>query len=255
MAQAVSRTFKAYRVAVCKADMLGAVHSIEGDAMPADNSLPIILTVVAAHFLALISPGPDFLLVVRSALRNTPRHALGVALGIALANGIYIALCILGVAAVLAHSLWLMTVLKIAGGLFLLYVAFHALRARRSDYAFISAPGAAHDATALQTAPSFTREFALGMLSGLSNPKNILFYLSLFSVVLTPQVGNGFRIGLGLWMTALVFLWDAAIILVLSQQRVRRAFGRLAFYLDKMAGALLGLMGAKLLHSVAHAQR
>ena len=43
--------------------------------------LPIITTVVAAHFLALISPGPDFLLVVRSTLRNSRRRALGVASG------------------------------------------------------------------------------------------------------------------------------------------------------------------------------
>lgn len=222
--------------------------------MPTET-LPIIVTVVAAHFLALISPGPDFLLVVRSALRNTRRRALGVALGIALANGVYIALCIVGVGAVLAHSLWLMTLLKILGGLFLLYVAWQAMRARKSDYAFIHAADHASAGDRASAAPSFWREFALGMFSGLSNPKNILFYLSLFSVVLTPQVGTGLSIGLDLWMTALVFVWDAAIIFVLSHRPVRQAFGKLAFYFDKLAGALLGLMGAKLLHSAAQAQR
>lgn len=228
--------------------------------MPTE-SLPIILTVVAAHFLALISPGPDFLLVVRSALRNTRRRALGVALGIALANGIYIVLCLVGVGAALAHSLWLMTLLKVFGGLFLLYVAWQAMRARKSDYAFIHAANyASVNADGVtgelpRAASSFWREFGLGMLSGLSNPKNILFYLSLFSVVLTPQVGTGLRMGLGLWMTALVFVWDAAIIFVLSHRPVRQVFGKLAFYFDKLAGTLLGLMGAKLLHSAAQAQR
>ena len=61
------------------------------------SALPVITTVVLAHFLALVSPGPDFLLVVRSALRNTRQRALGVACGIALANAIYIGLCIIGV--------------------------------------------------------------------------------------------------------------------------------------------------------------
>ena len=75
--------------------------------------ISIISTVVIAHFLALISPGPDFLLVVRSALRNSRRRAIGVALGISLANGIYIVLCIIGVGAAIAHSLWLMMTLKI----------------------------------------------------------------------------------------------------------------------------------------------
>ena len=53
-------------------------------------SFSMIMTVIVAHLLALISPGPDFLLVVRSAIRNTRRKALGVALGIAFANGFYV---------------------------------------------------------------------------------------------------------------------------------------------------------------------
>ena len=51
---------------------------------------------------------------------------MGVALGIASANGLYIALCILGVASILATSLVVMTALKILGGIFLIYVAYSA---------------------------------------------------------------------------------------------------------------------------------
>lgn len=209
--------------------------------------LPIITTVVAAHFLALISPGPDFLLVVRSTLRNSRRRALGVTFGIALANAIYIALCIIGVGSMIAHSLWLMIALKILGGCFLLYIAYHALKARRSDYAFLNKQP--QSASTHQTAPSFFKEFLLGLASGLSNPKNIIFYLSLFSVVLTPESGLGLSLGLGVWMTILVFAWDAMIIFVLSQPKVRHGFSKLVFYIDKIAGMLLGLMGYKLLQS------
>ena len=211
-----------------------------------NESAVIIATVVAAHFLALISPGPDFLLVIRSALRNNRRHAVGVALGIALANGIYIVLCMIGVGAAIAHSMWLMFLLKIIGGVFLLYVAYGALRAKRSDYAFITqTPQNAQQ----KATPSFWAEFFLGIASGLSNPKNIVFYLSLFSVVLTPQISMGLTVALGVWMVLLVFVWDTMIIFVLSQHKVRRAFGKAAFYVDKTAGILLGLMGGKLLHS------
>lgn len=208
--------------------------------------LPIITTVVAAHFLALISPGPDFLLVVRSALRNTRRRAIGVALGIALANAFYITLCIIGVGSIIAHSYYLMIGLKMLGGCFLLYVAYQAFKAKRADYAFLSAQ---QEVIQSKDTPSFWREFWLGIASGLSNPKNIIFYLSLFSVVLTPQVNLALVIGLGLWMSLLVFAWDAMIIFVLSQQKVRRVFGKIAFYIDKVAGVLLGFMGYKLLES------
>ncbi len=208
--------------------------------------ISIISTVVIAHFLALISPGPDFLLVVRSALRNSRRRAIGVALGISLANGIYIVLCIIGVGAAIAHSLWLMMTLKIVGGVFLLYIAYHAIKARQQDYAFLATDQQVYEN---KHAPSFLKEFLLGMASGLSNPKNIIFYLSLFSVVLTPQITTSLTVGLGIWMTLLVFAWDAMIIFVLSQQKVRKTFSKMAYYFDKVAGALLGFMGYKLLES------
>lgn len=207
--------------------------------------LALLATVVAAHFLALISPGPDFLMIVRSSLRSGKRNAIGVAGGIAVANGLYIALCIVGVGAVLAASLVAMAVLKVVGGLFLVYIAIQALRARRSDYAALLQPSPqAHAADARQ----FWREFMAGFVSGIANPKNVIFYLSLFSVVLTPEVGIVLKVALGVWMTTLVFVWDTLIVLVLTQERVKRAFTRLAYSIDKVSGALLGLVGLKLLH-------
>ena len=214
--------------------------------------LAIISTVVVAHFLALISPGPDFLLIVKSAVKNRKSQAVGVALGIAAANGIYIFLCILGVGSVLAASLVLMTALKILGGLFLLWVAFHALKSRKSDYAFVTSET---DEAQGGSGRSWGREFLTGFLSGISNPKNILFYLSLFSVVLTKEVGLGFQIALGIWMTSLVFFWDAFIIFILSQRRVKAVFGRVAFYIDKAAGTVLGLIGLKLVESAIFEDR
>ncbi|HFL7943011.1 TPA: LysE family transporter, partial [Pseudomonas putida] len=48
------------------------------------------LIIVAAHFLALISPGPDFFLVARTSIAAGWKRATGVCLGIALANGVFI---------------------------------------------------------------------------------------------------------------------------------------------------------------------
>jgi threonine/homoserine/homoserine lactone efflux protein len=95
----------------------------------------------------------------------------------------------------------------------------------------------------------FWREFAAGFLSGIANPKNIIFYLSLFSVVLTNEVSLGIKLALGLWMTTAVFVWDSVIVMVITQDRVKRSFARAAYYVDKVSGALLGLVGLKLLHS------
>ncbi len=210
------------------------------------DNLTIVSTVVVAHFMALISPGPDFLLLVKSSLSNTANRAIGMALGIAIANGIYIALCIIGVGAIIVKSFYLMVALKILGGLFLLYVAYHAIKAKKSDYQILVSP---QMNSTIQNGRSFFAEFTLGLISGLSNPKNIIFYLSLFSVVLTPSVSLGLSVALGVWMVLLVFLWDTMIVLILSKQQIRKTFAKIAFYLDKIAGILLGVIGYNLLRS------
>lgn len=212
--------------------------------------MTVFLAVALAHFLALLSPGPDFVMVVRSAARNSIRVALGVAAGIALANGVYIALCLLGVATLLSQSAGLMVAVRVAGGLFLLWLGVMALRARKSDYTFLLQTAAA---SPQGQASGFWRELAVGFASGILNPKNLLFYLSLFSLVLTPDVATSFKVGLGLWMVAVVFLWDALIVLVLSQGAVRRWFNRSVFYIDKFTGLILGAIGVKIVHgAVSH---
>lgn len=205
----------------------------------------IFLTVAFAHFLALLSPGPDFLLIVKSAIKNGARNSIGVAAGIACANAAYIVLCLIGVGSILASSVTIMIVLKIAGGLFLTYIAWMALKAKREDYRIFAQAIAEHTGAS----SSFTREFLIGFLSGISNPKNLLFYLSLFTVVLTQDVALSFKVFLGAWMTSLVFLWDVMIIVLLSNQRVRQRFSRVAYYVDKFTGIVLGAIGLSIVKS------
>jgi threonine/homoserine/homoserine lactone efflux protein len=81
------------------------------------------------------------------------------------------------------------------------------------------------------------------------NPKNLLFYLSLFTVVLTNNVGLAFKISLGLWMTFVVFAWDSLIIYLLSANKVRNKFSSISFYIDKVTGAILGLIGFTIIKS------
>lgn len=207
--------------------------------------LTIFITVAAAHFLALLSPGPDFLLIVKSAVKNGIRNSVGIALGIAVANAVYIGLCLVGVGSILASSLTIMIALKIAGGLFLTYIAYMALRAKKEDYKVFAQ--AMLDKK--NDASSFLKEFFTGFMSGILNPKNLLFYLSLFTVVLTEDVSLHFKIFLGIWMTSVVFIWDVLIIVLLSRDAVRQRFSRVAFYIDKLSGAILGAIGLSIVKS------
>ena len=204
------------------------------------NLLSIFITVGIAHFLALLSPGPDFVLIVKSAIKNDSKDAIGVALGITIANAVYISLCLIGIGSILAASALLMIILKIIGGLFLIYLAVQALQARKSSYSQLDINESISNNL---TNTTFLKEFVAGFISGIFNPKNLLFYLSLFTVVLTPEVSFAFKLSLGIWMTIAVFLWDTSIIFLLSTRKVRQKFTQAAYYIDKITGALLGIIG------------
>ncbi len=205
----------------------------------------VFLTVVIAHFLALLSPGPDFVLIVKSAVKHGDKKSMGVAAGIASANAVYISLCLIGVGAILASSVTLLMIMKILGGLFLIYLAMQAIRGKKSDYQILVLSGTSQ--TQIQT--TWAREFTTGFISGILNPKNLLFYLSLFTVILTEEVGMVFKICLGVWMTALVFAWDIFIIYVLSMPKVRRQFASYSYYIDKVTGVILAGIGFSIVKS------
>lgn len=205
----------------------------------------MFLTVAIAHFLALLSPGPDFILVVKSAIKNGTKNSIGIAAGIASANALYIILCLAGVGTILAASITIMIALKIAGGLFLIYLALMAVKAKKSSYSHLAINEMKPDATS----SSFIKEFFTGFMSGILNPKNLLFYLSLFTVVLTHDVSLTFKVVLGVWMTVVVFAWDVSVIYLLSQNKVRKRFTKLAYYIDKCTGVVLGLIGFSIVKS------
>jgi threonine/homoserine/homoserine lactone efflux protein len=207
--------------------------------------LGIFFTVAFAHFLALLSPGPDFVLLVKSAIKHGGKKSIGVAAGIASANAVYISLCLVGVGSILASSVTIMIVLKIAGGLFLTYLAFMALKAKKTSYSDLAIISAEHG----KSETTFVKEMLTGFMSGILNPKNLLFYLSLFTVVLTSDVSFAFKLALGVWMTLMVFVWDVAIIYFLSTNRVRTKFSKAAYYIDKITGAILGLIGITIVKS------
>lgn len=209
--------------------------------------ISIFITVAIAHFLALLSPGPDFILVVKSAFKGNRKNAVGVALGIATANAVYIGLCLIGVGAILSTSVSLMIALKFIGGLFLMYIAFNALKAPQNAYQ--NKPATSANSTKFSSI-SFLKEFITGFLSGILNPKNLLFYLSLFTIALTPDISLQFKILLGTWMTAIVFLWNVTIIYFLSKNNVRNKFTKMAFYVDKVTGFILIAIGFSIIKSV-----
>mgnify|MGYP001806357443 CR=1 FL=1 len=211
------------------------------------NEATVVVSVALAHFFALLSPGADFVLIVRSGMTKPFRRAIGVAIGISAANGVYIALCLAGVGSFIAGSPAILRILRIVGGVYLCWLGAGGLRSKRSGDLVFSVMPAQGDSPASEG--SARRETVAGFLSSLLNPKLPLFYFGLFSLALGKGLAMMIRLALGVWMALIVFLWDACILFALTRPRVRNAFLRRVRLIDRATGLVLLIVGVMILFS------
>ena len=196
------------------------------------------LLIASAHFLALLSPGPDFFLILQAALRLPLRYAFLVCAGIAAANGVYLVVAVLGLETVREMDT-LMRLLKWLGGGYLVYVGFMLLRAPQRSL------DAGAPASALHV-PGVGRQFMVGFLSAIFNPKNAIFYLSLFTVLVSAETSLEIRVLYALWMVAVVLVWDMGVAGAFGRERVKQLLGRWVFRIEKVSGLLLTVFGVLL---------
>lgn len=189
--------------------------------------------VASAHFVALLSPGPDFFLIMRTRIVHGLRPALATSLGIALANAAYIALALTGVS-LLARWPQLFAGLQWAGCLYLLWLGLLFLR---SDGRLVLA--ADTPAPASRPGSRLGVHLLQGFLSGILNPKNSLFYALLFGALVAPATAAGEQVLYGLWMALAVFAWDALIAHSVGQPRLLAWFHRHLRGIERVSGAVM----------------
>lgn len=90
---------------------------------------PAFPALALAHFMALLSPGPDFFLLVGYAVRYRLRGSVGLCLGIAAGNGLYILLVVIG-SGLLRQTPLLFTIIELLGAAYLLWVGRQLLKSR-----------------------------------------------------------------------------------------------------------------------------
>ncbi|HDG1682679.1 TPA: LysE family translocator [Kluyvera ascorbata] len=198
---------------------------------------PAFPALALAHFMALLSPGPDFFLLVGYALRFRLRGSVGVCLGIAAGNGFYILLVVIG-SGLLRQAPLLFTGIELMGAAYLLWVGRQLLNSRAGTREW------QHTASAL---PSLTRQLLLGLGSSLLNPKNALFYLALMTALLGPDVTLVQQAVSGVWMTGVVLLWDLLLIALIALPQVQRRLGHLVWKIERTAGGILIVFGVWIL--------
>ncbi|WP_028582751.1 LysE family translocator [Desulfogranum japonicum] len=196
------------------------------------------LLIAGAHFLALLSPGPDFFLILQTALRMRIQYAIAVCAGIAAANAVYLTIAVLGLEVVREMHL-IMQVLRYLGSGYLIYIGFLLLRSPKRTFE-------SQENTSILRKKKISYQFGLGFSSAILNPKNAIFYLSLFTAMVSAETGLGTRILYALWMTSVVLCWDIAIATAVGNTAAKRALGKWIFGLEKISGGMLAMFGVLL---------
>ena len=193
--------------------------------------------VATAHFLALIIPGVDFFLIVRTATSSGRRAAAFVCAGIAAANALVIAVAFGGLAVVTDPRL--LDGIRIIGGVFLVYIGVCFTR---------NEPGPLVAGVAT-TSGRWWRNVGLGATSGLLNPKNLVFYAGLAAAVSGATVPA--LIGYGTWMVLVVLAWDVLIATLLGSGHANQIAGSWIQWLSVASGVfLIGFGGLMLIGAV-----
>lgn len=186
-----------------------------------------------AHFVALLSPGPDFFLLVGYAVRYRMRGSTGLCVGIAVGNGLYILLAIIGWG-ILRQLPLLFTIIELLGAIYLLWIGSLLIRSR---------PQTLTGTDARSTCPGFGKQLLLGLGSSLLNPKNALFYLALMTALLGPSVTLLQQTMSGIWMTSVVLCWDLLIVMFIGLPQIQRRLTRGILWVERIAGGVLIIFG------------
>lgn len=198
---------------------------------------PAFLALALAHFVALLSPGPDFFLLMGFAARHRLRGSAGLCVGIAAGNGLYILLVIVGSSA-LRQFTPLFSAIELLGALYLLWIGWHLVRSQPGTLALNHTESAC---------PDWRRQLFLGLGSAVLNPKNALFYLALMTALLGPDVTLLQQSVSGIWMVTVVLVWDLAVVTFIALPSVQRRLSNNIWKIERLAGVVLMVFGAGIL--------
>ncbi len=187
--------------------------------------------------LGMISPGPDFFLVIKNAARYPRAAALMTSVGVVCGVMTHMSYCVAGLAVVITTTPWLFGLLKYAGAAYLVWVGLHALFSRGDSKMDVN------QYTQQQT--SLKKAFMQGYLCNLLNPKATLFFLAMFTQVLSVDSGLGEKLWYAAVIVGLSVLWWPLLVLLIQSEPVRKGLAKAQKIVDKLLGGVLIALGVK----------
>ena len=192
-------------------------------------------TVALLHFFAVSSPGPDFILVTRQAIKLGRKAAIYTSLGIGIGILIHSLAAIMGLTLIISSNPYLFLCMKLAASLYLFYLGLMSIIQTSETGNEIES----RDSSELNS-------FLIGFITNVLNPKAIIFFVTLFSIVLNNSTSAALLTIYGLYMSAATFLWFLLISYVFTNKNLIEKYFHVLPALEKIIGILLIIIASQI---------
>jgi len=201
---------------------------------------PFLLTVAWMWAIATISPGPNFLTIAQIAASKSRSAAIAAVCGTGVATIIWGVCGVAGVQAIFLAAPWAYLALKLGGAAYLCYSGGRmVIRSFKHTRVFDDRP---------ETTRRMSRRkaYAVGMATGLANPRSALSVASVFAVAMPAQLTLGIAVAAVATMVAVSVGWYFFVAYIFTTEPMLRGYRAIGHWIDRLAGGLLILLGVRL---------
>ncbi|NUU36341.1 LysE family translocator [Pseudomonas sp. C2B4] len=213
--------------------------------MQFSNYLGEFLALATIHSLAVVAPGPDFAVTIRQSVRFGRWVGICTALGIGAGISVHVLYTLLGVGALMHTTPWLLTVAKVIGGAYILYLGISLLRSKPK-----SVLEGEKDVDESSEEQTLLKAFTTGFLTNATNPKATLFFLAIFTTLISATTPLEIQALYGVWMCGVNALWFVIVALFFSSNKVRLLFLHMGHWFERTMGVILILFAGRLMLSM-----
>ena len=207
--------------------------------------MSLLVTICLLHFIAQLSPGPDVLLVAKSAASNSRINTLKIVLGISVGIVVWGVLTLLGFTVLIEQWPWIQQVLMLIGGVFLAKMGYGMLKG-----GLASLKQQASLEGVMEQKPQ--NYFMLGLLTNLSNPKTLIYFSSVFSLALSSSAGESIKPQLAIIIPIQTFIVFSLLTFIMSMPKMKAMYQRAGSYIDIISGVFFLLFAVFLWVDAIH---
>lgn len=206
------------------------------------------LILALVHFLAVVAPGPDFAVVIQQSVSHGRKMGIVTALGIGAGISVHVLYTILGFGLLIKTNVWVFNSVKIIAALYLIYLGYQLIRSnlvQQSETEQVAELAAENAVVVPQS--SLKQAFLKGFITNATNPKATIFFLGIFTTIVSPQTPMAIQFGYGLWMCMVNASWFMLVAVLFTTQHIRQMFLNKKKIFEMVMGVILILLAFKLI--------